>query len=164
MRAGAGPRHLAFSPDGGTLYAVNELDSTLAVFAYDAERGTLRERQVLSTRLAGATGENFPADLHVHPSGRVVYATNRGDDTVAVFAVAPGSGELSLGQAVPTGGSWPRNFAVAPDGRLLLVANQRSDSIVAYAVDAATGRLTPTGARVDVPAPVCLLFVDGMAR
>lgn len=164
MRAGAGPRHLAFAPDGGTLYAVNELDSTLVVFAYDAARATLRERQVLSTRPAGATGENFPADLHVHPSGRVVYATNRGDDTVAVFAVAPESGALSLVQTVPTGGSWPRNFAVAPDGRLLLVANQRSDSIVSFAVETATGRLTPTGARLDLPAPVCLLFVGGVAR
>lgn len=164
MRAGAGPRHLAFSPDGATLYAVNELDSTLAVFAYDAERGALNERQVLATRPPGATGENYPADLHVHPSGRFVYATNRGDDTVAVFTVAPGNGGLSLAQSVPTGGSWPRNFAIAPDGRLLLVANQRSDAIVGFAIDATTGRLTPTGARVELPAPVCLLFVDGVAR
>jgi 6-phosphogluconolactonase len=159
VRPGAGPRHLAFSPDGRTVYLVNELDSTLVAFAYDAATGGLRERQVLSTRPAGASGDNFPADLHVHPSGRTVYASNRGDDTLAVFDVA-GDGRLTLAQTVPTGGKWPRNFALDPAGRLLLVANQRSNSVVAFRIDAATGRLGPAGSQVDVPAPVCLLFVD----
>lgn len=159
LRPGAGPRHLAFAPDGRTLYVVNELDSTLTALAYESATGALRERQTLATRPAGAGGDNFPADLHVHPSGRAVYASNRGDDTIAVFAV-DAEGRLSLAQTVPTGGRWPRNFALDPTGRLLLVANQRSDAVTAFAVDAASGRLTPTGARVDVPAPVCLLFVD----
>lgn len=163
LRPGAGPRHLAFASDGATVYAVNELDSTLVALAYDARRGALRERQLLSTRPAGATGENFPADVHVHPSGRAVYATNRGDDTVAVFSVAPGSGALSLEQVVPTGGRWPRNFGIAPDGRLLLVANQRSDAVVAFRVDPSTGRLTPTGEWFALPSPVCLLFGDAVA-
>jgi len=126
---------------------------------YDAERGALAERQQLSTRPAGATGDNFPADLHVHPGGRFVYASNRGDDTLAVFAVGDG-GRLSLVQTVPTGGRWPRNFALDPAGRLLLVANQRSDSVVAFRVDQTTGRLTPAGSQATVPAPVCLLFAE----
>ncbi|GLC26396.1 lactonase family protein [Roseisolibacter agri] len=160
LRPGAGPRHLAFAPDGRTLYVVNELDSTLVALDYDPATGALRERQALSTRPAGATGDNFPADLHVHPGGRTVYASNRGDDTLAVFAVA-GDGRLSLAQTVPTGGRWPRNFALDPAGRLLLAANQRSDSVVAFRIEEATGHLTPTGASVTVPAPVCLQFADG---
>jgi 6-phosphogluconolactonase len=159
LRPGAGPRHLAFAPDARTVYVVNELDSTLVAFDYDAERGALAERQQLSTRPAGATGVNFPADLHVHPGGRFVYASNRGDDTLAVFAVGDG-GRLSLVQTVPTGGRWPRNFALDPAGRLLLVANQRSDSVVAFRVDQTTGRLTPAGSQATVPAPVCLLFAE----
>ena len=159
LRPGAGPRHLAFAPDGRTVYLVNELDSTLVAFDYDAERGALRERQLLSTRPAGAAGDNFPADLHVHPGGRFVYASNRGDDTIAVFAVDAG-GRLTLAQTVPTGGRWPRNFALDPAGRLLLVANQRSDSVVAFRIDQTTGQLTPTGSTAAVPAPVCLLFTD----
>lgn len=160
LRPGAGPRHLAFAPDGRTLYAVNELDATLVALDYDAASGALRERQVLSTRAPRATGDNFPADLHVHPTGRAVYASNRGDDAIAVFSVHPDSGALTLVQSVPTGGAWPRNFALDPSGTLLLVANQRSDSIVAYSIDPADGRLTATGARIEVPSPVCLLFVD----
>lgn len=160
LRPGAGPRHLAFAPDGRTLYVVNELDATLVALDFDAATGALRERQTLSTRPAGAGGDNFPADLHVHPRGHAVYASNRGDDTLAVFAVG-GDGRLTLAQTIPTGGRWPRNFALDPSGSLLLAANQRSDSVVAFRVDEATGRLTPTGARVTVPAPVCLLFADG---
>ncbi len=164
LRPGAGPRHLAFSADGRTLYVACELDSTLVALDYDSDSGRLQERQRLFTRPAGATGENFPADVHVHPSGRTVYVSNRGDDSVAVFAVAPLSGELSLTQSVATGGRWPRNFALAPDGKLLLVANQRSGTIVAFRVDQATGALAPTGGRIALPAPVCLLFTDGVAR
>ena len=158
LRPGAGPRHLAFARDSRTLYVVNELDSTLVALAYDPVRGRLTQRQVVSTRPAGATGDNFPADLHVHPRGHAVYASNRGDDTIAVFSVAPRDGHLSLVQTVPTGGRWPRNFALDPTGSHLLVANQRSNSIVGYRVDASTGQLTPTGSRVELPAPVCLLF------
>jgi 6-phosphogluconolactonase len=157
LRPGAGPRHLAFAHDGRTVYVVNELDSTLSVFAYDPATGALREPRTLSTRPTGASGDNFPADVHVHPDGRAVYVSNRGDDTLAVFAESPG-GALALVQTIATGGRWPRNFALDPSGRLLLVANQRSDSIVAFAVDAATGRLTPTGAPLALPSPVCLLF------
>lgn len=111
-------------------------------------------------RPSGATGANVPADVHVHPTGRYVYASNRGDNTIAVFHVERGAGRLSLIQSVPTGGDWPRNFALDPTGRLLLVAHQRSNSIVAFGVDPQSGQLSPTGARIELPAPVCLRFVE----
>jgi 6-phosphogluconolactonase len=158
LAPGAGPRHLAFAPDGRTLYVVNELDSTLVALAVDPATGALRPRHRISTRPPSATGANAPADLHVHPTGRAVYVSNRGDDTIAVFSVQPGSGTLTLRQSVATGGHWPRNFALDPSGRWLLVAHQRSHAITSLAVDAATGFLTRTGAEAQVPAPVCLLF------
>jgi 6-phosphogluconolactonase len=160
LRPGAGPRHLAFAPNAPRLYVVNELDSTLVVLDYEPIRGRLTERQTLSTRPAGATGDNFPADLHVHPRGHTVYASNRGDDTIAVFSVAPDTGRLTLVQTVSTGGRWPRNFAIDPTGIQLLVANQRSDSIVGFRIDPVSGRLTPTGQRIELPTPVCLVFAD----
>jgi 6-phosphogluconolactonase len=160
LRPGAGPRHLAFARGQRTLYALNELDATLVALTYDVYRGRLTVRQTLSTRPAGAKGDNFPADLHVHPRGHAVYASNRGDDTIAVFSVAPDTGHLTLAQTVSTGGRWPRNFALDPSGKHLLVANQRSDSVVGFRIDVATGRLAPTGARLELPTPVCLVFAD----
>lgn len=158
LRPGAGPRHLAFAPDGGTLYVANELDSTLSAFRYAPESGKLALRQTLPTRPPDAAGDNFPADLHVHPSGRAVYLSNRGDNTIAVFSVQKDTGALALMQTVATGGNWPRNFALDPAGRFLFVAHQRSDSITSFAIDRVTGRLTRTGAEAQVPSPVCLLF------
>lgn len=157
LAPGAGPRHLAFAPDGRTLYVANELDSTLAAFAWDGRTGGLRLRHVVSTRPDGARGANFPADLHVHPSGRAVYVSNRGDDTLAVFSTVGPSAPV-LVQSVATGGHWPRNFALDPRGRLLLVAHQRSHAITSFVVSAATGQLTRTGHEATVPAPVCLRF------
>lgn len=158
LTPGAGPRHVAFSPDGRTLYCVNELDSTLAVFSYDPETGALANRQVPSTRPADATGANAPADIHVHPSGRAVYVSNRGDNTIAVFAVNANTGALVLTQTIASGGDWPRNFTLTPDGAGLLVAHQRSNSIVAFRLDARTLLLTKTEQVLTAPVPVCLLF------
>ncbi|GAB1342057.1 lactonase family protein [Gemmatimonas sp.] len=158
LAPGAGPRHVAFAPDGRTLYCANELDSTLSVFAWDGETGTLTHRQTLSARPAGATGDNAPADLHVHPSGRTVYLSNRGDNTMAVFAVDATAGSLTLVQTVSSGGNWPRNFTLTPDGTGLLVAHQRSDSIVPFHIDATSGHLSPAGPALTAPVPVCLLF------
>jgi len=158
LAPGAGPRHVAFAPDGRTLYCANELDSTLAVFAYDAETGTLTPQQVLSTRPAGAQGVNAPADLHVHPSGKAVYLSNRGDNTVAVFGVDGSTGVLTLVQTISSGGDWPRNFTLTPDGAGLLVAHQRSDSVVAFRIDPRSLQLTAAGQMLTTPVPVCLLF------
>ncbi len=158
LAPGAGPRHLAFSSDGRTLYCVNELNSTLSILARDNESGALREMHVVSTRPVNATGSNAPADLHVHPTRGTVYLTNRGDNTLAVFDVSAGDGRPTLVQTIETGGDWPRNFTLTPDGNALLVAHQRSDSIVAFRIDDATGRLSGPVYTVNTPVPVCLSF------
>jgi 6-phosphogluconolactonase len=157
-KPGAGPRHLAFHPNGRFLYVINELDSTLGVYAYDAERGSLAEVQVTPASPNGTAAANHPADVHVATSGRFLYASNRGDDTIAVFAIDPSSGQLTAVQQVSTGGRTPRNFALDPTGKFLLAANQRSDSILSFRVDTDTGRLTPTGHLVELPIPVCIRF------
>jgi 6-phosphogluconolactonase len=158
MKPGAGPRHLTFHPSGRFAYVVNELDSSLSVFTYDATRGALEETQVTAASPGGTVTENHPADVHIAASGRFLYASNRGDDTIAVFAIDPATGQVSPVEQVPSGGRTPRNFTLDPTGRFLLAANQRSDSIVSFQVDGESGRLTPTGARVEVPVPVCIRF------
>jgi len=157
MRPGAGPRHLAFHPTLPLVYVACELDSTVATLRFDSTRGTLSPVGSHSTLPSGWKGENFPADIHVSPSGRALYASNRGHNSIAVFAIAA-DGALILGQHVSTEGDWPRNFILDPTGRLLLVANQRSNSIIVFARDERSGRLTSTGQRLELPSPVCLRF------
>jgi 6-phosphogluconolactonase len=159
LKPGAGPRHLAFSPDGSGLFVVNELDSTLSMFVVDRSTGGLQHRQTLSTLPSAFTGENFPADIHVALSGRFVYASNRGQDSIAVFALDARKGELSPVQHVATGGKWPRNFTIDPTGQYLLVANQRSDTITVFAIAQESGKLVPNGQSAEVPTPVCLKFL-----
>ena len=161
MRAGAGPRHIAFHPTLPLVFVANELDSTVATLPFDAERGTLTPLSTRSTLPAGWTGTNYPADIHVAPSGRTVYVSNRGHNSIAVFSVAESTGELTLEQTVSTEGDWPRNFTLHPSGRWLLVANQRSDSIVVFGRDQGSGRLTRTLHRIAIPKPVCLQFRAG---
>ena len=153
---GAGPRHLAFHPNGRWAYLINELNSTVTALSYDAAAGTFQELHTLSALPAGFTGPNSCADIHVSPDGRFVYGSNRGHDSIVVFAVNPADGRLTLVEHVSTQGKTPRNFTLSPDGRLLLVANQNSDSVFSYHVDAKTGRLQPTGFSATMPAPVCL--------
>jgi 6-phosphogluconolactonase len=137
---------------------VGELDSTVTALHCDAESGAMSTLQTLSTLPAGWTGANFPADIHVAPSGRTLYVSNRGHDSIAVLSVAPATGALALEQVVSTGGHWPRNFSLDPTGRWLLVANERSSSIVVFERDLESGRLTSTAQRIAVPSPVCLRF------
>ena len=158
MRSGAGPRHIAFHPTLPLVFVANELDSTVATLRFDAVRGALSPIDTRSTVPAGWTGTNFPADIHVAPSGRTLYVSNRGHNSLAVFSVADSTGALGLEQVVSTAGDWPRNFSLDPTGRWLLVANQRSDSIVVFGRDQKNGRLTPTRERIAVPSPVCLRF------
>lgn len=155
---GAGPRHSKISADGRFLYAINELDSTVTVFARDADTGALSAQQSLSTLPADFHGANTCAEIRLHPNGRFVYGSNRGHDSLVVFARDPARGTLTLVQHLPSGGRHPRNFALSPDGRWLVCANRDSDNLVSYAVDAATGRLTPTGHSATVPQAVCVLF------
>ena len=158
MRPGAGPRHFAFHPTLPLVFVANELDSTVATLRFDALRGTLSPLDTRSTVPAGWTGTNYPADIHVAPTGRTVYVSNRGHNSIAVFSVAESTGALALDQVVPTEGDWPRNFSLDPTGRWLLVANQRSDSVVVFARDPDNGRLTPARQRIAIPSPVCLRF------
>jgi 6-phosphogluconolactonase len=158
MRAGAGPRHLAFHTTLPLVFVTNELDSTVATLRFDAESGKLSPLDARSTLPSGWTGTNYPADIHVAPSGRALYVSNRGHNSIAVFSVAPATGALALEQVVSTGGAWPRNFSLDPSGRWLLVANQQSDSVVVFARDQESGRLTPTRQRITIPSPACLRF------
>jgi 6-phosphogluconolactonase len=156
---GAGPRHSKFSADGRFFYLLNELDSTLTACRYDAARGVVTPFQRSSTLPDDFTGKNGTSEVRIHPSGRFVYAANRGHDSLAVFARDTASGALTRVEIVPCGGQHPRNFALTPDGAWLLCGHQNSDSLAVFRVDAQTGRLTQVGAPVAVPKPVCVLFL-----
>jgi len=158
MRPGAGPRHMVFHPTLPLVFVANELDSTVATLRFDAERGTLSPLDTRSTVPAAWTGTNYPADIHVAASGRTVYVSNRGHNSIAVFSVAESTGGLALAQVVSTEGEWPRNFSLDPSGRWLLVANQRSDAVVVFGRDPENGRLTPMHQPIVIPSPVCLRF------
>jgi 6-phosphogluconolactonase len=153
---GAGPRHLAFHPSGNALFVINELSSTLAAYSWNGAEGTLEARGEVSTLPRGFTGENTTAEVAVHPSGRFVYASNRGHDSIAVFRI--GDGALARVGIYSTRGRTPRHFALDTAGAFLLAANQESNSIVLLHVDQQTGALTDSGARVEAPSPVFVGF------
>ena len=157
---GSGPRHFAFCPDGKFAYVINELSSTITAFSYDASAGRLDEVQTITTLPAGFSGNNSTAEVQVHPSGRFVYGSNRGHDSIAIFAVDRGSGKLTAIGHEPTQGKTPRNFGIDPTGRYLLAANQGTNNLVLFRIDAATGKLTATGATATVGAPVCVKFAE----
>lgn len=157
-REGAGPRHIAFHPGGRFAYVVNELDSTVTAYAYDATSGALTPLQVLSSLPDTFTGNSRASEIEVDASGRYVYASNRGHDSVAIFQVDPRSGHLRFVGADPSQGRTPRFFTASPDGRFMYVLNEDSDSIVAMRIDHASGRLHPTGFSVQSGSPVCMVF------
>ena len=155
---GAGPRHLAFRPDGRFAYLINELDSSLTALAYDGVNGCFRELQTLSTLPENFKGESTCADVHVSPDGRFVYASNRGHDSIVIFGIDVASGMLRRIGHSSTQGQTPRNFALDPEGTFLLAANQDSDTIVSFRIDKERGTLDPTGHVTKVPTPVCVKF------
>lgn len=157
-REAAGPRHLAFHPGAPLAYAVNELDSTVTAYRFDAATGALQAFQVVSTLPDSFTGNSRAAEIAIDATGRFLYASNRGGDSLAVFAIDAGSGRLGWRGAVPGGGRTPRFFALAPDGRFLFVLNEDSDAIVAFAVDADSGMPTATGFEARCGSPVCMVF------
>ena len=157
---GAGPRHLALNPAGDTLFVINELQSTVASYVWDGKAGTLRAAGSVSTLPDGFTGSNTTAEVTVHPSGRFVYGSNRGHDSIAGFRVNDDRTLTRVGN-FSTEGRQPRHFAVDPTGTFLLAANQKSDSIVVFRIDQQTGALTDTGASARVPTPVCVRFKPG---
>lgn len=158
VHPGAGPRHFDFHPNGRYAYVINELDSTMTAFAYQASSGRLTELQSITTLPAGFEGRSHCADVHVHPSGNFVYGSNRGHDSIAIFAIDPNSGLLTTVGHESTQGKIPRNFVIDPTGTFLLAANQNTDTVVVFRIDQTTGKLTPTGHVLDVPTPVCLKF------
>lgn len=156
---GSGPRHMVFGRGGKFLYAITELTSSVLTYAYDAKNGGLRQIGMISTLPKEFRGTNYAAEIEVHPSGKFLYASNRGDDSIAVFSVDSETGALKLIEVVPTKGKRPRNFALDPTGSWLLVANQESDNIGVFRVDGATGRLTATGEAAHVGSPARVKFV-----
>lgn len=159
VKPGSGPRHLAFHPSGKFAYVLSEMASTVTVFSYKAKTGSFSSLQTISALPDDYSGPKEAAEIAVHPLGKFLYSSNRGHDSIAVFAIDQKKGTLkSLGQVL-TGGKTPRHFAIDPTGAYLLVENQESNNIVIFHIDPASGSLTPTGQTVEVPSPVCLTFV-----
>jgi 6-phosphogluconolactonase len=155
---GAGPRHAAFTPDGRHVVVINELGNTLVSYRYDVRNGALTPVDVQSTLPPDYRGESSTAEVRVHPNGRFVYGSNRGHDSIAIFAFDGATGRLTPAGHVPTGGKNPRNFALSPDGAWLVAANQNSDSLAVFRVDPQSGGLTAVAGAASVPLPVCVLF------
>ncbi len=155
---GSGPRHVAFSRDDNFMYVLGELQSNVTVFKNDA-RETFRQVQQISALPTGFSGRNDAAEIAIHPSGKSLYTSNRGQESIAVFAVEPKTGTLTFVADMPTGGKEPRHFALDPTGQYLLAENQLSGNIVEFRIDAATGNLTATGEVLLVPSPVCVAFL-----
>lgn len=157
---GSGPRHFAFHPNGRWAYVINELTSTVSALAYDAKTGALEVLQTISTLPEDFQGDNTTAEIVVHPHGKFLYGSNRGHDSIAMFAIDDSTGQLTaLGQH-PAGVKTPRNFVVDPAGNFLLAAGQDSNDIVVHRVDLKTGKLQATDFSVNVPTPVCLKFAN----
>jgi len=158
LAPGTGPRHIAFSSDGKFMYVMGELDSTVTVFANDAKE-TYRSIQKISALPAGFSGTTKAAEIAIHPSGKFLYTSNRGDDSIAVFTIHRATGKLTFLQRISSGGNAPRHFTIDPTGTRLFVANQDSGNIVEYDINAATGRLKPVGEVGKVASAVCLVFM-----
>lgn len=158
LPAGSGPRHFAFHPNGRWLFTINELAATITTFSWDSKSGSLTTLGSVPTRPAGVdTGTT--AEIAVHPNGRFVYGSNRGHDSIAVFAVGT-SGALTLVEHESTRGETPRNFALDPSGRWLIAANQRSNTLAVFSIDQTSGALSPVGPLTSVGSPVSIIFTS----
>ena len=159
LTAGAGPRHATFSPGGGHFYVLGEINSTVTAFAYAPDHGVFGYLGGVPMLPAGFEGRNDAAEIAIHQSGKWLFASNRGHDSIAVFSIDPASGKLTAAGGFPTGGREPRHFALDPTGQYLLAENQLSGNIVEFRIDPATGKLTATGEVLQVPSPVCVAFL-----
>ena len=157
VSAGSGPRRLVLSPNDKFLYVNHETDSQVSVFSVD--EGRLAEIQQISTLPAGFTGRNTTAEIQIDKAGRFLYVSNRGADTIAMFAIDPAKGTLTLRECFPALGRTPRNITLHPSGRYLFASNQGSGNVVVFAIDAATGRLTSTGTELKIDQPASVFFV-----
>jgi 6-phosphogluconolactonase len=154
---GAGPRHFALHPSGRWAFSIEELSSTIAAYAVDASTGSLKRVDRMTTLPKGASAEgNSTADIHVSPDGKFVYGSNRGHDSIVIYAVDTDTGKLTHVGNEPAGGQHPRNFCLDDQGEFVWVANRDTDNVVVFRRDAATGKLTPTGNEIKVPLAVCV--------
>ena len=159
-REGAGSRHIVFHPTKGFAYLANELDSSIGTYAYDIEKGILRPLQLLPATPSAFTGDNTAAGIAIAPSGKFVYMSNRGLDSVAIYAVDEKTGLLSSIGWESTQGSGPRFFTLDPSGKLLYAANELTDTVVTFQVSGETGKLTPTGQVIKTGSPTCVVFLE----
>jgi 6-phosphogluconolactonase len=164
VKPGLGPRHLVFGAGARFAYAICEMGSSVVAFSYNRVNGKLTPVQTISTLPANFSGEDNSAEIQIDRSGRFLYASNRGDNSITVFQIDAKTGLLSKIQIVPTQGKTPRNFVIDPTGRYLLAANQDSNNLVVFTIDPASGKLAPTNQVVDVPSPVSILFVPAQAE
>jgi 6-phosphogluconolactonase len=158
---GAGPRHLTFSPGGKFVYVINEMISSITAFSYEAKTAAMTEVQTISTLPMESSTTSSCAEIAMHPTGRFLYGSNRGHDSIAVFAVDKKSGKLACLEHQSTQGRTPRHFTIDPTGRWLLAENQGSDTVVVFRIDPVTGKLQPTGQTLPIGSPVCAVFVGG---
>ena len=159
VKPGAGPRHFTFHPSGKFGYVINELNSTVSAFGYGTQDGTLTHLQDISTLPSGFTGQNTTAEICVSSDGRFLYGSNRGHDSIVVYAIDAQTGQLTCVAHQSTQGQQPRNFAIDPTGTYLLAANQASGNVVEFRIDRSTGKLSPTGHSIQVDKPVCVTFL-----
>jgi 6-phosphogluconolactonase len=159
LKPGAGPRHFAFHPNGKYAYVINELDCTVTAFAYDSASGALTEIQTITTLPKGFDGSNTCADVRVHPSGKFLFGSNRGHDSIVVYRVDLSNGALTFVEHETADIKTPRNFNIDPTGKFCLVANQDKDSIIVFRINQETGTLEPTGHKISIARPVCVRFL-----
>jgi len=160
VKPGSGPRHFTFGADGKYAYVINEMGGTVSAFAYESASGALTEIQTISTLPDDFTGSNSCAEVRVHPSGRFLYGSNRGHDSIAVYRIDPAKGTLRFVEHEKADIKTPRNFNIDPTGKFCLIANQGADSVVVFKIDQKTGALEPTGSKISIGKPVCIRFLQ----
>jgi 6-phosphogluconolactonase len=158
VKPGSGPRHVVFHRNGRWVYLITEMGSTIIQYDWDAKLGRLKELQTVSTLPADFHGVSACSEITIHPNGKFLYASNRGHDSIAVFAINDQSGQLTAVQHVPSGGQTPRNFDLDPSGRWMIVTNHGNNVAQVLRIDPATGKLTPVGSPVGMPSPFCPRF------
>ncbi|HUL16232.1 MAG TPA: lactonase family protein [Terriglobales bacterium] len=159
IKPGSGPRHIAFSADDKFAYVVSEMGSTVTALRFDAKKGSFKELQAISTLPPGYTGRNDAAEIAIHPNGKFLYASNRGNDSIAIYAIDSKKGTLTPQGGMPTGGKEPRHFTFDPSGKFMFIENQFSDQIVVTRVNPETGALSSSAQTIQVPSAVCLIFL-----
>lgn len=161
-RSGSGPRHVVFHPTAGFAYVINELDSTVTAYDYDRITGSLEPKQIMTTLPASFTGENRAAGIGITPAGKFLYASNRGHNQIAIFAIDQTTGLLSSVGWESTRGKMPRFFTLDPSGKFLYAANEATDTIVGFRIDENSGKLAPFGTVAHTGSPVCIVFRNSL--